>query len=614
ECKMAESEEGASFAKCCVCSKSAVTKKVKCANCEKYYHTSCANKKNYIKVDDNTVICCERSLNEILNGDKDRAFCDIETDNVLKINALLINLLISKEQIIKLQTELLQSKDNHIKDLNKKINSLEDRKTNATLSPYVETHKVNANKQQKVAKLYSEVSKHQSQPKKGQVNTNARNAQIQEQVVISPTPEEIDSKNCLQTIINLNSDINTNSVHKSNKDDDDFKLVTYQKPQKKLVNTYKTKPIIGTNSSNTFSITAAPKKAWAFIGRISPSVTEINMLDHLKLITNDEEVECLKLQSKGQNLCFRVAANIKDADTLLDPNNWPEHVRWAGGSQKTQFLMLMDVNDLSSGLGPGQGPSRSPHVLPKDGESGGAPHSFGATRQGANIEMDGAGGALKSTTTNSEKRVLPRFWIVKKDDGDFFKESPFVIHKQIFGYIGEPKLIRKEIKTRENLTYPEAKKKVVVLTPEPGLSYAKATATTSKQVADIYKDVASQLIPLVKELVQQEIKAAKSTVTSLSEIKAPTKHMSTALPSLPVELQVEDLSETTIRTRATVHTPSLMEGIESSKKRALPVSPTDSITSEVIDAEFINPNTRRQKKGWPKGKPQKSSVSPSSHK
>ncbi|KAK4887145.1 hypothetical protein RN001_003416 [Aquatica leii] len=284
-------------------------------------------KKYKYSVDDNTVICCERSLNEILNGDKDRAFCDIETDNVLKINALLINLLTSIEQIIKLQTELLQSKDNHIKDLNKKINSLEDRKTNATLSPYVETHKVNANKQQKVPKLYSEVSKHQSQPKKGQVNTNARNAQIQEQVVISPTPEEIDSKNCLQTIINLNSDDNTNSVHKSNKDDDDFKLVNYQKPQKKLVNTYKTKPIIGTNSSNTFSITAAPKKAWAFIGRISPSVTEINMLDHLKMITNDEEVECLKLHSKGQNLCFRVATNIKHADTLLDPNNWPEHVR-----------------------------------------------------------------------------------------------------------------------------------------------------------------------------------------------------------------------------------------------------------------------------------------------
>ncbi|KAK4885163.1 hypothetical protein RN001_001434 [Aquatica leii] len=164
-----------------------------------------------------------------------------------------------------------------------------------------------------------------------------------------------------------------------------------------------------------------------------------------------------------------------------------------------------------------------------------------------------------------------------------------------------------ELKTRENLTYPEAKKKVVVLPPEPGLSYAKATATTSKQVANIYKDVASQLIPLVKELVQQELKAAKSTVTSPLEIKTPTKHTRTALPSLPVELQVEDSSVTTITTCATVHTPSLMEGIESSKKRALPVSPTDSITSEVIDAEFINPNTRRQKKGWPKGKPRKSS-------
>ncbi|KAK4885974.1 hypothetical protein RN001_002245, partial [Aquatica leii] len=103
----------------------------------------------------------------------------------------------------------------------------------------------------------------------------------------------------------------------------------------------------------------------------------------------------------------------------------------------------MNVNDLSSGLGPGQGPSRSPHVLPKDGESGGAPHSFGATRQGANMEKDVAGGAPKSTTPNPEKRVLPQFWIVKKEDGDFLKESPFVIYKQIFGYIGEPKLIRK---------------------------------------------------------------------------------------------------------------------------------------------------------------------------
>ncbi|KAK4885823.1 hypothetical protein RN001_002094 [Aquatica leii] len=266
---------------------------------------------DYSNVDDNTVICCERSINEILNGDKDRAFCDIETDNVLKINALLINLLTSKEQIIKLQTELLQSKDNHIKDLNKKINSLEDRKTNATLSPYVETHKVSANKQQKVPKLYSEVSKHQSQLKKGQVNTNARIAQIQEQVVISPTPEEIDSKNCLQTIINLNSDINTNSVHESNKDDDHFKLVTYQKPQNKLVNTYKTKPIIdmadGAGDLPT-PITKTCKKCknYAQSGLECVKCQTVSHVSCVKLLKN-----VIKIDDKFINCCGNVDNNLK---------------------------------------------------------------------------------------------------------------------------------------------------------------------------------------------------------------------------------------------------------------------------------------------------------------
>ncbi|KAF5275904.1 hypothetical protein FQR65_LT18393 [Abscondita terminalis] len=76
-------------------------------------------------------------------------------------------------------------------------------------------------------------------------------------------------------LIQLSDITNTNdSAHKSNKDDNDFKTVTYKKSQNKTANTNKRKPIVGTNSSNTFSITAAPKKAWAFIGRPSPSVTE----------------------------------------------------------------------------------------------------------------------------------------------------------------------------------------------------------------------------------------------------------------------------------------------------------------------------------------------------
>ncbi|KAK4883445.1 hypothetical protein RN001_006764 [Aquatica leii] len=168
-----------------------------------------------------------------------------------------------------------------------------------------------------------------------------------------------------------------------------------------------------------------------------------------------------------------------------------------------------------------------------------------------------------------------------------------------------------EVKVRENLTYPEAKKKVIGITPEPGVSYAKVVSTTPKQITDIYKELANQFLPLVKEIVQQELNAIKSTVILSPQV--PREQANIDLVGTTVDpLRDDCTAENT--TLATIHTPSPMEGVESSKKRALPVSPTDSITSEVIDAEFVNPITRRQKKGWPKGKPRKSSVSPSSPK
>ncbi|KAK4885164.1 hypothetical protein RN001_001435 [Aquatica leii] len=49
----------------------------------------------------------------------------------------------------------------------------------------------------------------------------------------------------------------------------------------------------------------------------------------------------------------------------------------------------------------------------------------------------------KHLFTSQEKAVTPRFLVVRKVDGDFSKDSPFVIQRQLYGLIGETKNIRK---------------------------------------------------------------------------------------------------------------------------------------------------------------------------
>lgn len=49
---------------------------------------------------------------------------------------------------------------------------------------------------------------------------------------------------------------------------------------------------------------------------------------------------------------------------------------------------------------------------------------------------------------NQEKSVLPRFLVIKKKEGDFSKDSPFLINKLLFGIVGNLKSVRK---SREGL-------------------------------------------------------------------------------------------------------------------------------------------------------------------
>ncbi|KAK5644855.1 hypothetical protein RI129_006155 [Pyrocoelia pectoralis] len=365
------------------------------------------------------------------------------------------------------------------------------------------------------------------------------------------------------------------------------------------------------------------------------------------------------------------------------------------------------------------------------------------------LNEGGVSGAPKNATMNPEKRILPRFWIVKKEEGDFFKDSPFAIYQQLFGFVGETKMIRKikegllvetasaaqasrlesikklgqtpvtvtphdklnqsrgvitcrdllnctveeivegmssqnviearriktrrngtledtasliltfnkltipqkvkagfhslpvrlyipdpircfkcqafghttlrcnnaavcacgkqphedvpcntpftcvnckgdhssrskncptyktekaiqEIKTRENLPYHEAKKKVVIATPAQGVSYAETTTSTAKQSAGLYKEVASQLLPLVKEIVQRELEALRSVV-----MPPPRSRM--------IETPVVELKSVPIEKR----------------------KQSDRTPSPLGEESDSSQSSQKGKRGWPKGKPRK---------
>ncbi|KAG5883071.1 hypothetical protein JTB14_031182 [Gonioctena quinquepunctata] len=64
-----------------------------------------------------------------------------------------------------------------------------------------------------------------------------------------------------------------------------------------------------------------------------------------------------------------------------------------------------------------------------------------------------------------------------------------------------------EIKTKENLTYAEAKKKVAIPTPTAGLSFARAAATNPNllNIADLVKELLPNLSSIIRDAVATEI-------------------------------------------------------------------------------------------------------------
>ena len=138
-----------------------------------------------------------------------------------------------------------------------------------------------------------------------------------------------------------------------------------------------------------------------------------------------------------------------------------------------------------------------------------------------------------------------------------------------------------DLKTKEKISYIEAKKKVIITTPNPHVSYATATASPTK--ID-FSSLIEQLVPKIVEALSVK----EDEIQTISK-----RQINISPPKIPTTSQEATLSTWTYtsdkRKRGENREQTLSSGDES------------SLSSQVADMR----KKPKKKQGWPKGKPRK---------
>ncbi|CAH1110656.1 unnamed protein product [Psylliodes chrysocephalus] len=144
-----------------------------------------------------------------------------------------------------------------------------------------------------------------------------------------------------------------------------------------------------------------------------------------------------------------------------------------------------------------------------------------------------------------------------------------------------------EIKTKENLSYFEAKKKVVINTPNPNFSYSNASASSSIPVPQSFKsqDLLKDLIPLLINALKNNF-----TIVPISPSSIP---LSSDLSKMPPPMEISQESNLS----------------QMSKRGRTDSSDLDSTFSETsYKSQTKTKKKKKKKKGWPKGVHRKESL------
>lgn len=137
-------------------------------------------------------------------------------------------------------------------------------------------------------------------------------------------PNQAKQGNLAEAEIRVNNTDKTveNEIHQEN--DDAFKIVTHKKPSK--TKSGKNTVTFGTGIEANSFIKAAPQKIWMHIGKIQKDVSAENIVSYITSKIPDGTFICEKLTTLGENGAFKLGADVKDRDTLVDPTFWPSGV------------------------------------------------------------------------------------------------------------------------------------------------------------------------------------------------------------------------------------------------------------------------------------------------
>nr|CAH7734067.1 unnamed protein product [Callosobruchus chinensis] len=149
----------------------------------------------------------------------------------------------------------------------------------------------------------------------------------------------------------------------------------------------------------------------------------------------------------------------------------------------------------------------------------------------------------------------------------------------------EEAAIQKLIAT-ERLSYPEAKKKIVVETPRPNVSYAQATQRNTQD------EILNRIMPWLENVI----------TTTMKEIME-TKNTNQAIfiePAIPIRPIRKEGMETRSRT--------MSDASISSKRKALSPAEETELSDESANSSQTSIPSSKNKRGWKKGRSRRSNV------
>lgn len=334
---------------CCFCKKPAINKKVRCINCNKYFHQSCSIKK--------TKNCCEKqNFEEInliitpINEEPDNILNDPQSENVItrenKIlkeinNELREHIKLLKEKVINLEAENAEYKERHY-NKNKPTQKIEEEHT--SLSEIVKStcEKQLKSVKEQINNLNIQIINLCKERNNPTTNTEQKNNTNPEKILTQPNKQHIDEtkKRTPKNYTSQNNETNKNPTPKhedgeleeteaTEPEDNDFRYTRSQRRHEKRHNRNR---IVAEGDESTSAeetkFKGIEKRVWLLISRVKRDVNETDIKQFLNSKPGYDKTDFVikEIDSDIPQKNFMFGAPFDMKNEVYSKTFWPKGV------------------------------------------------------------------------------------------------------------------------------------------------------------------------------------------------------------------------------------------------------------------------------------------------